>query len=198
MRHQHIAGSLLLVTLAGSITTASAQGLRRTHAIELTMSAGYFQPTGTSGQVGSLALTRRPAWAATTILSFNAPNGKITGELSGGYAAERVRQGTSGSRGTHMFFGTARVMLGRNPRQSGVSYLVGGGLSVVTRKKSVLDSSVGATDLGGTLSAMIRIPIDGQVGFRIDAQDLIYNADYGQGKKMRNDIVMSAGMSIAW
>jgi hypothetical protein len=45
---------------------------------------------------------------------------------------------------------------------------------------------------------MLRFPIDGQVGLRLDAQDLIYSADYGQGSKMRNDVVMSAGLSIAW
>lgn len=198
MRPLPIAGRLALIASLGSASSLVAQGIPRTHAVELTLSAAYFQPTGTSGQLGTLALTRRPAWAATTILSFNAPNGFITGELSTGYAAERIRQGTAGSRGTHMFFGAARVMIGRNPRKPGISYLVGGGLSVLRRKKSVLDSSIGKTDLGGSFSAMVRFPIDGQVGLRIDAQDLIYNANYGQGSKIRNDLVMSAGLSIAW
>lgn len=197
MRRLSAAGILLIAT-AGLSGRLKAQDQPRTHALELTMSAGYFQPTATSGQIGALALTRRPAWAATTLLSFNAPSGFLTVEGSAGYAAERISQGGFGSRGTHLMFGAARLMVGRNPRKSGVSYMIGGGLSVIRRKKSVLDSNVGKTDLGGSASAMLRFPIDGQVGLRLDAQDLIYSADYGKGKKMRNDLVLSGGLSIAW
>lgn len=198
MRRLSVASAALVIASFAPAGRLAAQAAPRVHAVEFTMSAGYFQPTGTSGQVGTLALTRRPAWAATTLLSFNAPGGILTGELSTGYAAERIRQGTAGSRGTNMFFGAARMMIGRNPRKPGISYMVGGGLSVIHRKKSVLDSAVGSTSMGGTVSAMLRFPIDGQVGLRLDAQDLIYSADYGQGSKMRNDVVMSAGLSIAW
>jgi hypothetical protein len=45
---------------------------------------------------------------------------------------------------------------------------------------------------------MIRIPIDGQVGLRLDGDDLIYSADYGTGKKIRNDFVLTAGLGISW
>ena len=202
MRRLPVAGFLMLLAPLGSTSRLVAQQATRIHAIELTMSAGYFQPTGTAGQVGTLALTRRPSWAATTLLSYNAPGGFLTGEVSTGYAAERILQsgtgGGFGSRGTNLMFGAARVMIGRSPRRSGISYMIGGGLSVIRRKKSVLDSSVGTTDMGGTISGMVRFPIDGQVGLRLDAQNLVYSADYGQGKKMRNDIVMTGGLSIAW
>jgi hypothetical protein len=198
MRRSPVAGVLLSLAGLAPINSLVAQEAPRTHAIELTMSAGYFQPYARSGQIGTLALTRKPAWAATTLLSFNAPSGMLSFEASTGYAAERISQGGMGSRGTHLMFGAARLMVGRNPRKSGISYMIGGGLSVIRRKKSVLDSSVGQTNLGGSASAMVRFPIDGQVGLRLDAQDLIYSADYGQGKKMRNDVVMSAGLSIAW
>ena len=198
MRRLPVAGVLFVLATSGLANHLAAQATPRIHAIELSMSAGYFQPNATEGQVGTLALTRRPGWAATTILSFNAPGGFLAAELSTGYASERIRQGTGGSRGTNLMFGAARVMIGRNPRKSGISYLVGGGLSAIHRKKGVLDSSVGKTDLGATASAMLRFPIDGQVGLRLDAQDLIYSADYGLGKQLRNDIVMSAGLSIAW
>lgn len=198
MRRLPVASVLVLLAPLSPARSLIAQEVPRTHAVELTMSAGYFNPTGTAGQIGTLALTRRPAWAATTLLSLNAAGGFLTAELSTGYAAERIRQGSVGTRGTNLMFGAARLMIGRNPRKPGVSYMVGGGLSAIHRKKSVLDSSVGKTDLGGTVSAMLRFPIDGQVGLRLDAQDLIYSADYGLGKKMRNDLVMSGGLSIAW
>ncbi len=198
MRRLPVSPLLLLFAPFLSASHLVAQVAQRTHAIELTMSGGYFQPTGTSGQIGTLALTRRPSWAATTLLSFNAPGGFLTAELSTGYAAERVLQGTFGSRGTNLMFGAARLMIGRNPRKPGISYLIGGGLSAIRRKKSVLDPSVGKTNLGGSVSAMLRFPIDGQVGLRLDAQNLIYSADFGLGKKLRNDFLVSAGLSIAW
>jgi hypothetical protein len=121
--------------------------------------------------------------------------------VSIGYAAERIRQtGTtsSGVRGTNLSYGTAKLLIGRNPRKPGVSYMVGGGLSAVHRKKSVLDSAVGSTHFGAVASLMLRFPIDGQVGLRLDAEDLIYSADFGLGKKMRNDVVLTAGLGISW
>jgi hypothetical protein len=152
MRRLPVAGFLLLLAPLGPASRLAAQKVTRIHAIELTMSAGYFQPTGTSGQIGTLALTRRPSWAATTLLSFNAPGGFLTAELSTGYAAERILQsgaaGSVGSRGTNLMFGTARMMIGRNPRKSGIAYMVGGGLSVIRRKKRSR-FSVSKTDMGG-------------------------------------------------
>ena len=76
--------------------------------------------------------------------------------------------------------------------------MVGGGLGAFHRKKSVLDSNTKSTDITGVLSVMLRIPLDGQVGLRLDADDLIYSADYGTGSKMRNDFVLTAGLGISW
>ena len=36
------------------------------------------------------------------------------------------------------------------------------------------------------------------VGIRVDVQDLIYNADFGLGKKIRNDFVPTLGLGITW
>ena len=47
-------------------------------------------------------------------------------------------------------------------------------------------------------SFLIRIPIDDQVGLRLDAQDLISSADFGTGKKVRNDLLLTAGLGISW
>jgi hypothetical protein len=97
-----------------------------------------------------------------------------------------------------MMFGTAKAMFGRSPRLPGVSYMVGGGVGLMHRKKSVLNSAESATNLGGVASLMLRFPIDGQVGLRLDAQDIIYNADYGLGSKLRNDLFLTAGLGISW
>lgn len=191
-----------LLAAAGGTSSLSAQNAPRIHAIELTFAGGYFQPTGTGGQVGTVALTRRPAWVGSSHLDFYAPGGRLGFEVSAGYAPERIRQsisgGSAGSRRTNMMFGTAKVVFGRSPRLSGISYMLGGGLGVLHRKKSVLDAAQSTTNLGGVASLMLRFPIDGQVGLRLDAQDIIYSADYGLGSKMRNDLFLTAGLGISW
>ena len=190
--------------LAAASSSLSAQGMpmQRIHAIELTFAGGYFQPTGTSGQVGSVDLTRRPSWVGSSHLNFYAPGGRLGAEVSAGYAPERIRQSSggnaAGSRRTNMMFGTAKVVFGRSPRLSGISYMLGGGVGVLHRKKSVLDATESTTNLGGVASLMLRFPIDGQVGLRLDAQNIFYSADYGLGSKMRNDLFLTAGLGISW
>jgi len=174
----------------------------RIHAVELTFHGGYFQPTGTGGANGSTILTRRPAWVGGVRFNAYAPGGRWGVEVAGSYSPERILQsstgGNLGSRRTNALIGTAKAMLGKSPRKPGVSYMVGGGLGAFHRKKSVLDSNAKSTDITGVLSVMIRIPLDGQVGLRLDADDLIYSADYGTGSKMRNDFVLTAGLGISW
>jgi hypothetical protein len=174
----------------------------RIHAVELTFHGGYFQPTGTSGSIGGVNLTRRPAWVGGARFNAYAPGGRWGIEVAGSYSPERILQssgsGNLGSRRTNALIGTAKFLLGRSPRLSGVSYMVSGGVGAFHRKKSVLDSDVKSTNVTGVLGLMIRIPIDGQVGLRLDGDDLIYSADYGTGKKMRNDFVLTAGLGISW
>ncbi|HEU5217884.1 MAG TPA: hypothetical protein VFU23_04455 [Gemmatimonadales bacterium] len=196
--------SAVLAVAASALPVAAQQAMEqpRIHAVELTFHGGYFQPTGTSGAVGSISLTRRPAWVGGVRFDAYAPGGRWGVEVAGSYSPERVLQssgtGNLGSRRTNALIGTARFMIGRSPRMSGVSYMIGGGLGALHRKKSVLDSSVKSTNITGVAGAMIRIPIDGQVGLRLDADDLIYSADFGTGKKMRNDFVLTAGLGISW
>ncbi len=191
-----------LLAAAGATSSLSAQNLPRIHAIELTFAGGYFQPTGTSGQTGAVSLTRRPSWVGSSHLNFYAPGGRLGFEVSAGYAPERIRQtttaGSGGSRRTNMMFGTAKVVFGRSPRLSGISYMLGGGLGALHRKKSVLDAAQSTTNLGGVASLMLRFPIDGQVGLRLDAQDILYSADYGLGSRLRNDLFLTAGLGISW
>jgi hypothetical protein len=180
---------------------AHAQERVRTHAVELTLSAGAFVPTGTTGLAGGTSLTRRGAWLGSTHLTFNAPNGRLSGEFEIGLTPERIRQTSgafAGSRHSNLWYGTAKVLVGRNPRRSGITYMVGGGLSYIYRRKSVLDPNVSKGVLGGAAAAHIRIPIDGQVGARLEAEDLIYSADFGLGKKVRNDFAITIGLSIAY
>jgi hypothetical protein len=162
---------LALLTLAPATAGGlAAQDTPRIHAVEWTFSGGYFQPTATSGQVGTVTLSRRPSWVGSSHVNYYLPGGRLGFEASAGYAPERVRQssagGAGGSRRTNMLFGTAKVVLGRSPRLSGVSYMVGGGLGVMHRKKSVLDAAESQTNVGGVASLMVRIPLDGQVGLR--------------------------------
>jgi hypothetical protein len=194
--------ALLAVAMPASPLAAQTAEQPRIHAVELTFHGGYFQPTGTGGAIGTVNLTRRSAWVGGVRFNAYAPGGKWGLDVAGSYSPERILQSTSvgnlGSRRTNALIGTAKVMMGRSPRKSGISYMVGGGLGVLHRKKSVLDSNVKSTDITGVAGLMIRIPIDGQVGLRLDGDDMIYSADYGTGKKIRNDFVLTAGLGISW
>jgi hypothetical protein len=174
----------------------------RIHAVELTFHGGYFQPGGTGGAAGGVSLTRRPAWVGGARFNAYAPGGFWGVEVAGSYSPERILQssgtGNLGSRRTNALIGTAKFMLGRSPRKSGISYMVGGGVGAFHRKKSVLDSNLKSTDVTGVVGLMIRIPLDGQVGLRLDGDGLLYKADYGTGSKMRNDFVLTAGLGISW
>jgi len=194
--------AFLAVVAAAPLAAQRAVDQPRIHAVELTFHGGYFQPTGTSGATAGASLTRRAAWVGGARFNAYAPGGRWGIEVAGSYSPERILQsgtsGTLGTRRTNALIGTAKAMLGRSPRKPGVSYMVGGGLGAFHRKKSVLDSNAKSTDITGVLSLMLRIPLDGQVGLRLDADDLIYSADYGTGSKMRNDFVLTAGLGISW
>lgn len=203
--HASIASVPALLAMAAVASPLAAQRMAeqpRIHAVELTFHGGYFQPTGTGGASGSVTLTRRPAWVGGARFNAYAPGGRWGVEVAASYSPERVLQsgssGNLGSRRTNAVIGTAKAMIGRSPRKPGISYMLGGGLGAFHRKKSVLNSSAKSTDITGVLSLMLRIPIDGQVGLRLDADDLIYSADYGTGSKMRNDFVLTAGLGISW
>jgi len=177
---------------------AQMQRLPRTHAVELTFSAGYFKPTGPAGQAGSIALIRKAAWQAGVHFGGYAKSGRWGAEVSAGYTPERVSQGGQGSRRTHLTYGTLKALFGKSPRKPGISIMGGLGISLHHRQNSVLDYNVATSNFGGAGSLMIRIPIDDQVGLRLDAEDLMYRADFGTGNKLRNDLVLSAGLGISW
>lgn len=186
-------GLLVVAPLA-----AQEQKKPRIHAVELTFSAGYFQPTGPSGQLGTVELTRKPSWNAGAHFGAYAKGGKWGAEVSAGYAPERVSQGGQGSRRTHLTYATLRGLYGKSPRKPGISIMAGAGVSVLHRGYSVLDYDVATNHFGGALSLFVRIPIDDQVGLRLDAEDLISRADFGSGNKLRNDLVLTAGLGISW
>ncbi len=198
-----LAPCALLASALVAAAPAAAQQPARRHAVELTLAGGYFQPTGNVGfdAASNIALKRRPAWEAGGHLSLYPSNGRVGLDLSGGFAAERVLQygvGFKVPRNTSLVYGTAKLLLGRSPRRSGISYMVGGGLGFMHRQNGVLNPAVSTTNLGGATSLMLRLPIDNQVALRFDADDLIYSADFGLGKKVRNDFVVTGGLSIAW
>jgi hypothetical protein len=188
--------------LAVPLAAQQPSKLQRTHAVELTFSGGYFHPSGSAGQSGSVVLTRKGAWEGETHFGAYAKSGFWGAEVSAGYTPERVRlsstAGAQGSRRTHLTFGTAKLLFGRSPRKAGISIMAGAGLGVLHRQMSVLDSGVGSTDPAGVASLMIRVPFDDQVGLRLDAEDLISKLDFGTGKKLRHDFMLTAGLGISW
>ena len=77
--------TLLLGALLAAPLAAQTH-MPRIHAVELTFSGGYFQPTGTAGQSGTVVLTRRPAWEAGAHFGMYAKNGRLGAEISAGFA----------------------------------------------------------------------------------------------------------------
>jgi len=193
-----VSPGLLVAALVAAPELLAQQRLARVHAVELTFAAGYFQPTGPNGQLGSATLTRKPSWEAGVHFGAYAKSGVWGAELSAGYAPERVSVGGTGSRRTHLTFGTLRALFGRSPRKPGISIMAGAGFSIHHRQNDVTNADSSRSHVGGAGSLLIRIPIDDQVGLRLDAQDLIYRADFGGGSKLRNDFVLSAGLGISW
>jgi hypothetical protein len=194
--------AVVAVWLAGitavPVLRAQEERMPRKHPVELTFSAGYFQPTGPAGEAGGFTLNRRGSWDATVHFGAYAKGGTWGAEVSAGYAPERVSQSGLGSHRTHLTYGTLRALVGRSPRKPGISIMAGAGVSVLHRQYSVTDFDVGTTHAGGALSLFVRIPLDDQVGLRLDAEDLLYRADFGGGKKLRNDLVLTAGLGISW
>ena len=97
----------LSAVLAAALQASSLAAQRmaeqpRIHAVELTFHGGYFQPTGTGGAIGSVSLTRRPAWVGGARFNAYAPGGLWGVEVAGSYSPERVLQssgtGNLGSR----------------------------------------------------------------------------------------------------
>jgi hypothetical protein len=189
-----------LLAVPAALAAQQSFHMPRTHAVELTFSGGYFQPSGARGQLGSVLLNRKGSWEAGAHFAAYARNGRLGAEVSAGYSPERVRLGGDGfgSRRTHLSFGTAKLLAGRSPRKPGVSLMAGAGIAVLHRQKSIPDNEVGSTDLGGVASVFVRIPIDDQVGLRLDGEDLISRVDWGSGGKLRNDFVLTAGLGISW
>ncbi len=170
----------------------------RIHAVELTFAAGYFQPTGPGGQLGAVPLTRKGSWEGGVHFGAYARSGSWGAEVSAGYAPERVSLGGIGSRRTHLTFGTLRALFGRSPRKPGISIMAGAGLSLHHRQSDITNADSSSSHFGGAGSLLIRIPLDDQVGLRLDAQNLVYKADWGGGGKLRNDLVLSVGLGISW
>ena len=194
-----LSASLAAVAVeAAPLAAQSMQRMPRIHAVELTFAAGFFQPTGPEGQSGTTTLTRKPSWEAGVHFGAYSKSGRWGAEVSAGYAPERVSLGGNGSRRTHLTYGTLRALFGKSPRRPGISIMGGAGLSLHHRQYSILDSDVATNNVGGATSLLVRIPIDDQVGLRLDAEDLIYRADFGSGKKLRNDFIMTAGLGISW
>ena len=183
--------------LVAAPLAAQQQRLARIHAVELTFAAGFFQPTGPKGDLGGLPVTRKPSWEASVRFDAYAKSGRWGAEAAAGYAPERVSTG-QGSRRTHLTHGSIRALFGKSPRKPGVSIMAGAGISLHHRAYSILDSDVSTNHFGGSASVLVRIPIDDQVGLRLDGEDLIYRANFGSGNKVRNDFVLTAGLGISW
>jgi len=120
-------------------------------------------------------------------------------DLTGGYAPANVTVAggvINGDRNTNVFVGSARLMLGIAPDASPVGFHIGAGPMLLRRGRDVTRQSQSVTEWGGVVGAGIRIPVGSSVAFRIEAEDYIYNADFGPNDQTQNDLVFSFGIAF--
>lgn len=193
-----VAAALVAV---GILTTApvavAAQG-----STALTLFGGVYTPLGSDIDLGGVGGTveRNNSFAGGARLSFWGSN--ILGfEFSGAYSPAEVTiaGGTiNEDRNLNIFFGSAKLMLGVSPKMSPVGFHVGAGPAVIRKGEDVTAQSESQTDFGLVVGAGVRIPFSTGLSLRVDAEDFIYKGEFGNSDETRNDLLLTAGLSIGF
>jgi hypothetical protein len=102
----------------------------------------------------------------------------------------------NGQRSLNVFAGGVKLMLGVSPAVSPFGLYLGAGPAIVRRGNDVTTQSGSKTALGGVVSVGLRFPVSGGLGLRADAENYIYKGDIGGQSGTRNDLMLSAGLSL--
>jgi hypothetical protein len=186
------------VAVLGGIPLAAQPAMAQGGSLTLTPWAGIYVPTRNEFSSVDTDIKRNNSFIGGARLTFwgNSPLGV---ELTGGYAPAKVEiaGGTiNEDRNTNVFLGSAKLMLGISPASSSFGLYIGGGPALIRRGSDVTQESESSTDWGGVLGAGIRVPLGSSVGFRIDAEDYLYDGDFSGDDDFQNDLVISAGLSF--
>lgn len=102
----------------------------------------------------------------------------------------------NGQRSLNVLAGGLKLMLGVSPAVSPFGLYVGAGPAIVRRGSDVTGQSDSKTAFGGVVGVGVRFPFTSGVSLRADAENYIYKGDIGGESGTRNDLMLSAGLSI--
>jgi hypothetical protein len=163
----------------------------------LTPFAGIYVPTNNSFSSLGTDIERNNAFIGGARLTFWG-KGPLGLELTGAYSPASVNIAgatVNEDRNTNVFLGSLKLMLGVSGKASPVGIFLGAGPAVIRRGEDVTQQSESQTDFGGVVGAGLRFPIGG-LALRFDAEDYMYDGDFGTGDEFQHDLVFAAGLTI--
>ncbi len=186
-----------LAVVIGLVMAAPAAAQNK--GIELNGFAGLYAPMDENGLEGTREAVRRGSLAFGGRLGYWS-GGLLGVEAVGAFSQARMRvtlnSGSQFARGTYFGAGGGKLMLNLTPKSTLLGLAIGGGPALVMFGKSVRDSDEKDSFMGGVAGATLRLNVGQNVALRGDVEDFLYSADFGLGKKLRHDLLLSGGISI--
>jgi hypothetical protein len=201
MQSRDLSRVILPALVAGGILTAGpASAAAQSSSTNLGLWGGVFTPLGKNVELGNVGgqVSRNNSFAGGARLSLWG-SGLFGFEVVAGISPANVDVAgatVNGSRNLNIFAGGAKLMLGLSPNLSPLGIHVGAGPAIVRRGKDVGQQSGSSTSLGAVVGAGMRFPMSSAIGLRVDGEDYIYKGDFGGSNETRNDLILSAGISI--
>jgi hypothetical protein len=191
-----IAAAVAAMGAFGRVQRAAAQ-----NSVELTIFAGGYFPTERKGsQGGNHDATRFGSIAWGGRLNF-LPHHTIGFELVGGFSPARVSVQSGVNRyprSTQLWVGAGKLVLDLIPRSKRIDLALNGGVAFLHSSKTLVDPNATADDVGGVAGATLRIRLADNVSLRGDAEDYMYNGNFGLGNKFTHDILLSGGLAFSF
>ncbi|MHB1329293.1 MAG: porin family protein [Gemmatimonadales bacterium] len=186
-----------LAIVIGLIAVAPAAAQKK--GIELNGFAGLYAPLEENAREGTREAVRRGSLAFGGRLGYWT-GGLVGVEAVGAFSQARMRvtlnSGSQFARGTYFGAAGGKLMLNLTPKSSLLGLAVGGGPALIMFGKSVTAADEKDSFGGGVAGVTLRLNVGENVALRGDAEDFFYSADFGLGKKLRHDILLSGGISI--
>jgi len=197
-------GALALVAVA-----APAQAQQGT--VDFTAYGGFYVPTTDlidtfAGQPVTPTIKQKSAFIF---------GGRVTGwvtdavgiEGAFGWALSDVKENTSGgvTENANVWLADLSLLYAFPMQSDAASFFVKAGPTLVGHTgKDFWDGISGRTDIGGTAGVGVRFKVAPMVLIRVDAEDHVFSAKFTEDatgsetdSKLQNDLVFSAGLSIA-
>lgn len=99
------------------------------------------------------------------------------------------------------FLAAAKVLYRLGVPGGPARFHLGGGLAMIKHGGDAFEDVDGTTDIGGVVGLGASISLPGTLGIRIDLEDYIYSAKFGEGdnesdSELQNDVVLTAGVAF--